>query len=134
MSGEVAVRQVLAAASAVTTLVPSASIIADDTFPQNSALPIILLKTVSTVDLNIPNPGAKRFTRERVQATIYAATASSRLAIRRQVRKALDSKAPTVSGLTNVTIHLDGAGANFIGAGDIRIGVQDTLVTFSEER
>lgn len=134
MSGEVAVRQVLTAASAVTNLVPTARIIADDSFVQNSALPIILLKTVSTVDLNIPNPGAKRLTRERVQATIYAETALSRLAIRRQVRKALDSKAPIVAGLTNVTIHLDGAGANFMGLGDIRIGVQDCLITYSEER
>lgn len=135
MSGGVeAVRTVLVANASLLVLVPAARIVGDDTLPQDIAYPAITLSSVSAVDRNLPSPGAYRFVRERVQVTIYAADRPKRKQVLNAVRKAAADKFPTVSGLIRVTIHLDSAGPDFTGEGDVRITTQDLSVTYSEAR
>jgi hypothetical protein len=136
MSGGVeAVRAALVANAALLALVPAARIIGDDALEQGITLPAILLSSVSTVDRNLMNPGVNRFVRERVQVTIFAKTRPSRKAVLAAVRKAAADKIGTsVSGLSNVTIHTDGAGPDFLGENDVRITTQDFAVTYSETR
>ena len=50
------------------------------------------------------------------------------------LRNAGDAKFPTMPGISKVMIHLNGAGQNFLGPSDLRLGTQDFLVTYSEPR
>lgn len=134
MDGVAALRQMLAADTTLTALVPSARIAAG-VLPQATALPAISITGVSKVDRNIPNPGTYRFVRERVQATVLASTYPSQQAVLHALRKAAADKFPTVTGLINVTIHTDTAGPDFMNEeATIYMGSQDFSVTYSEQR
>lgn len=134
MSGVVAVRSVLIADGTLTALVPATRIIGDDVLPQGVTLPAILLKEISGVDRNIPAVGSLIHTRERVQIEIHAATNASRKAVKEAARSAIHKNPlPTVSGLTNVTLHTEGKGPDFYNEDPfVRVGVQDVLTTYSK--
>ena len=132
--GVAAIRQLLAAAGAVTTLVPAARIAAGP-LPLGIVLPAIAISSISSVDLNIPNPGQYRRVQERVQVTIMAADYPKQKAIQRAARRACADTRPTVPGLLNVTVHTEAAGPDFMNdEASIRMGSQDFIVIYNEER
>ena len=134
MDGVAAVRSVLVADGTVTGLVPVGRIIAG-ALPQGFTLPAIALESISKMDRNILHPGSDRHVNERVQVTVLAKTYPSQKAILRAIRHAAADTFPTVTGMSNVTIHTDGAGPDLINEdASIRIGTQDFRVDYTETR
>ena len=134
MNGVIAVRSLLVADTGVTALVPASRIVAG-TIPQGTALPAISLMAVSSVDRNVPAPGPKRRVTERVQVTVLAASYPAAKAIIRAVRAAAADQMPAIDGLTDVTVHTDSAGPDFLDEETgIHMQTQDFRVSFNEAR
>jgi len=134
MNGVIAVRSLLVADTGVTALVPVAQIVAGS-LPQGSGLPAIALMSVSSTDRNIPAPGPQRRVTERVQVTVLAASYPAAKAIIRAVRAAAADRMPAIDGLTDVTVHTDSAGPDFLDEETgIHMQTQDFRVSFNEAR
>ena len=134
MNGVIAVRSLLVADTGLTALVPEARIAAGS-LPQGTELPAISLMSVSSVDRNIPAPGPKRRVTERVQVTVLARTYPETKAILTVIRTAAADQMPMVDGLTDVTVHTDSAGPDFLDEETgIHMQSQDFRVAFNEAR
>jgi hypothetical protein len=134
MNGVIAVRSLLVADIGVASLVPVARIAAG-MLPQGTDLPAISLMSVSSVDRNVPAPGAKRRVTERVQVTVLARTYPEVKAILAAVRNAAADQMPAIDGLTEVTVHTDSAGPDFLDEETgIHMQTQDFRVSFNEAR
>ena len=134
MNGVIAVRSLLVADTGVTALVPMARIVAG-ALPQGTILPAIALMSISSVDRNVPAPGPKRRVTERVQVTVLAASYPAAKAIIRAVRAAAADRMPAIDGLTDVTVHTDSAGPDFLDEETgIHMQTQDFRVSFNEAR
>ena len=134
MNGVIAVRILLAGDAGLTALVPVARIAAG-MLPQGTDLPAISLMSVSSVDRNVPAPGAKRRVTERVQVTVLARTYPEVKAIIAAVRQAAADRMPAIDGLTDVTVHTDSAGPDFLDEETgIHMQTQDFRVSFNEAR
>ena len=134
MNGVIAVRSLLVADTGVTALVPVARIAAG-MLPQGTDLPAISLMSVSSVDRNVPAPGAKRRVTERVQVTVLARTYPEVKAIIAAVRQAAADQMPNIDGLFDVTVHTDSAGPDFLDEETgIHMQTQDFRVSFNEAR
>ncbi len=134
MNGVIAVRSLLVADTGVTALVPIARIAAG-MLPQGTDLPAISLMSVSSVDRNVPAPGAKRRVTERVQVTVLARTYPEVKAIIAAARQAAADRMPTIDGLFDVTVHTDSAGPDFLDEETgIHMQTQDFRVSFNEAR
>lgn len=135
MNGLHALRTVLVADAALIALVPSAKIGAAP-LPQGTQAPYIALQTVSGVDLNTPSIGSQQFVTDRVQATIVADDYDEKDAILAALRNAASGALyPTVSGITGVTIHTEGRGADgFDEDTGLFIAIQDLRVKYMEPR
>lgn len=135
MSGDVAARVVMIGDGGVTAIVPVERIVADDVLPKGTALQAILIRSISLTDRNIASPGALQHVRERVQIEGHAATSPERRALMLAIRRALfANRFPTVTGLSRVTIEPMVAGPNLISEASVRVGIQDVMITYSEER
>ena len=134
MNGVIAVRSLLVADTGVTLLVPVARIAAG-MLAQGTDLPAISLMSVSSVDRNVPAPGAKRRVTERVQVTVLARTYPEVKAIIAAARRAAADQMPTIDGLFDVTVHTDSAGPDFLDEETgIHMQTQDFRVSFNEAR
>lgn len=134
MNGVIAVRSLLVADTGVTSLVPVARIAAG-MLAQGTDLPAISLISVSSVDRNVPAPGAKRRVTERVQVTVLARTYPEVKAIIAAARQAAADRMPTIDGLFDVTVHTDSAGPDFLDEETgIHMQTQDFRVAFNEAR
>jgi hypothetical protein len=134
MNGVIAVRSLLVADTGVTSLVPVARIAAG-MLAQGTDLPAISLISVSSVDRNVPAPGAKRRVTERVQVTVLARTYPEVKAIIAAARPAAADQMPTIDGLFDVTVHTDSAGPDFLDEETgIHMQTQDFRVSFNEAR
>ena len=134
MNGVIAVRSLLVADTGLTALVSEARIAAG-TLPQGTVLPAISLMSVSSVDRNIPAPGPKRRVTERVQVTVLARTYPETKAILAAIRTAAADQKPAIDGLTDVTVHTDSAGPDFLDEETgIHMQSQDFRVAFNEAR
>jgi hypothetical protein len=104
--------------------------------PLGTALPAISIMSVSSMDMNIPAPGATRFVTERVQVTVLAANYESQKIVLAAVKHAAaDTLYPTVPGIAAVTIHTDSAGPDFmLDDAEIYSGSQDFKVHFTQTR
>jgi hypothetical protein len=132
MNGVIVVRSLLAADTGLTPIVPEVRITAGS-LPQGTALPAISLMSVSSVDRNIPAPGAKRRVTERVQVTVLARTYPETKTILAAVRKAAADQMPQIDGLTDVTVHTDSAGPDFLDEETgLHMQTQDLRVSFNE--
>lgn len=128
------IRAMLIADSTVTALVPAARIGAG-VMPQGTALPWLSLQSVSSVDRNIPSPGVKRRVTERVQVTAAGSTYAQMKAALSAAKSACADKFPVVAGVTEIVIHTDGAGPDFMDeAASIYLGSRDFKVSFNEAR
>ena len=134
MNGVIAVRSLLVADTGVTVLVPAVRIVAG-MLPQGTLLPAISLMSVSSTDRNIAAPGPKRRVTERVQVTVLAASYPAAKAIIRAVRAAAADRMLAIEGLTDVTVHTDSAGPDFLDEETgIHMQTQDFRVSFNEAR
>ena len=134
MNGVIAVRSLLVADIGLTALVPL-SRIAAGMLPQGIDLPAISLMSVSSVDRNVPAPGPNRRVTERVQVTVLARTYPETKAILAAARKAAADQMPVIDGLTDVTIHTDSAGPDFLDEETgIHMQTQDFRVSFNGAR
>ena len=134
MNGVIAVRSLLVADTGLTALVPETRIAAGS-LPQGTVLPAISLMSVSSVDRNIPAPGTKRRVTERVQVTVLARTYPETKAILTAIRTAAADKMPQIDGLSDVTVHTDSAGPDFLDEETgIHMQTQDFRVSFNEAR
>ena len=134
MNGVIAVRSLLVADIGLTALVPL-SRIAAGMLPQGIDLPAISLMSVSSVDRNVPAPGPNRRVTERVQVTVLARTYPETKAILAAARKAAADQMPAIDGLTDVTVHTDSAGPDFLDEETgIHMQTQDFRVSFNEAR
>lgn len=136
MSGVVVIRALATAHAALTTLVPSARIVSG-ALPRDVTLPAISLARISGSDLNIPAPGASRFVKDRIQATVHAQNYPQGLAVMKELRRACADKRPDMSqeGLTGVSVHTDGTGPDFINEeASIHLSSQDFMVNYNEVR
>ena len=134
MNGVIALRSLLIGDAGLTALVPI-SRIAAGMLPQGIDLPAISLMSVSSVDRNVPAPGAKRRVTERVQVTVLARTYPEVKAILAAVRNAAADQMPAIDGLTEVTVHTDSAGPDFLDEETgIHMQTQDFRVSFNEAR
>lgn len=138
MSGVQVIRQLLLADGDVTALVSPTdkpSRISPERLSQGVKIPALEITEVSSVDLNIDSPGSVRFVTDRVQVTGHANSYAELVALMAAVKKACADQRPTVSGLTNVTVHTDGSGQT--GVSPItskRAKTQDFRVKFNEQR
>lgn len=134
MNGVITVRSLLVGDARLTSLVPVARIAAG-MLPQGTDLPAISLMSVSSVDRNVPAPGAKRRVTERVQVTVLARTYPEVKAIIANVRQAAADQMPNIDGLFDVTVHTDSAGPDFLDEETgIHMQTQDFRVSFNEAR
>jgi hypothetical protein len=136
MSGVQIVLDLLLDNAALLELVDEGQIMAGD-LPIGTALPAISVTLISGVDLNEldPDPNTTRFVTDRVQVTILAANYPQKSSILTAVRRAVADKAPTISGLTGISVHLDGTGPDFADdETNIRFATQDFRVKYNEER
>ena len=134
MNGVIAVRSLLVADTGLTALVSEARIAAGSLL-QGTVLPVISLMSVSSVDRNIPTPAAKRRVTERVQVTVLARTYPETKSILTAIRTAAADKMPQIDGLTDVTVHTDSAGPDFLDEETgIHMQTQDFRVSFNEAR
>ncbi|EQA99122.1 tail completion protein gp17 [Sphingobium baderi] len=134
MNGVIVVRSLLVADTGVTALVPAERIVAG-MLPQGTSLPAISLMSVSSTDRNIAAPGPNRRVSERVQVTVLAASYPAAKAIIRAVRAAAADQMPAIDGLTDVTVHTDSAGPDFLDEETgIHMQTQDFRVSFNEAR
>lgn len=134
MNGVIVVRSLLVADNGVTALVPAVRIVAG-MLPQGTTIPAISLMSVSSTDRNIAAPGPNRRVSERVQVTVLAASYSAAKAIIRAVRAAAADQMPAIDGLTDVTVHTDSAGPDFLDEETgIHMQTQDFRVSFNEAR
>lgn len=134
MNGVIAVRSLLLGDLRLTGLVPEARIAAG-TLPQGTALPAIALMSISSVDRNVPSPGPKRRVTERVQVTVLARAYPEAKTIIAAVRAAAADQMPVIEGLTEVIVHTDSAGPDFLDEETgIHMQAQDFRVSFNEAR
>lgn len=135
MNGVLAVLTVLHGNSDLTDLVPVQRIVAG-VLTQGSVLPSISVTSISTVDLNLPTPGATRFVTERVQVTVLASTYKSQRQLLAAVKRAAaDRLNVPVTGISAVSIHTDSAGPDFMNEdASIFLGSLDLRVKFTEPR
>jgi len=134
MNGVIAVRSLLVADTGVMALVPAVQIVAG-TLPQGTTIPAVALMSVSSVDRNIPAPGPKRRVTERVQVTVLASSYPAAKTIIRAVRAAAADRMPAIDGLTEVTVHTESAGPDFLDEETgIHMQTQDFRVSFNEAR
>ena len=134
MNGVIAVRSLLVGDLRVTALVPPERIAAG-TLPQGIAMPAIALTSIGSVDRNVPSPGPKRRVTERVQVTVLARAYPEAKAILAAIRAAAADRMPQIDGVSDVTVHTDSAGPDFLDEETgIHMQTQDFRVSFNEAR
>ena len=134
MNGVIVVRSLLVGDAGLTALVPPERIAAG-TLPQGTALPAIALMSIGSGDRNVPSPGPKRRVTERVQVTVLARAYPEAKAILAAVRAAAADRMPAIDGLSDVTVHTDSAGPDFLDEETgIHMQSQDFRVAFNEAR
>lgn len=132
MDGILVIRGILTGNAALTAEVPAERIVAGP-LPTGTALPAVSLTRVSAVDNNILKAGVKRRVTERVQVTVLAKNYPAMRRILRLVKAAAADKIGEFAGLTDVTVHTDGAGPDFMDdQASIHMGEQDFMVGYSE--
>ena len=138
MNGVAASLQLLAADAGIGALIDvdaSPSRITGGTVSRNVTLPALAVQEISSVDRNIPNPGSYRHVTDRVQVTGMARTYPDLVELMQAVTAACADQFPTVSGLTRVVVHTDGAGPDFMDdQASLFMKTQDFRVSYSEAR
>ena len=134
MNGVIAVRSLLVGDTGLTALVQAGNIAAG-ILPQGTSLPAIALMSIGSVDRNVPSPGPKRRVTERVQVTVLARAYPEAKTIIAAIRAAAADQMPAIDSLSDVTVHTDTAGPDFLDEETgIHMQTQDFRVSFNEAR
>jgi hypothetical protein len=134
MDGVAIIWSILKTDTDVLALVPAARISAG-VLAEGTTLDAISITKVSSMDRNIIHPLAKRRVNERVQVTVLAATYPRAKAIIRAVRGAAADFIGSAASMTEVTIHTDVGGPDFMDdKASIYMTSQDFIVGFNESR
>jgi hypothetical protein len=132
--GVAIVRALLVADTALVELAPPPQVVAG-VLPLNTPLPALAITRVSSVDRNIPAPGATRHVDERVQVTAFAANYPGLRALLDAVKAAVADFIGTAAGLDDVTVHTDSGGPDFMDEqASIHMGSVDFSVGYTESR
>ena len=132
--GVAVIRALLVANADLVAIAPAARIVGG-ALPLNTTLPALAITRVSSVDRNIPSPGATRHVDERVQVTGFAASYPALRALLAAVKKAAADYIGDIAGLTAVTVHTDLAGPDFMDEqASIHMGSLDFAVGYTETR
>ena len=111
----------------------TASRIKSGVLPQGTVLPAVAITEVSSTDNNIPNQGATRHVKSRVQVTVLAANYPSQTVLIGYVRKACADQIGTIAGISDVAIHTDSKGPDFNDPdAGFYMQSQDFMVSFNE--
>lgn len=134
MDGVAVLVQLAVANAGVLALVDEDNIAAG-VLPQGITLPAVSITLVSGVPRNILAPGATRHVTDRVQATVMAKDYPTQKAVQEAVEKAAADTMPAVDGITNVVVHLDAQGPDFMNEeASIYLGTRDFRVSYTETR
>lgn len=132
MSAVKIIRSLLIAYAPLTALTTSDRIVAG-VVPQGTALPAVAISEVSSMDRNIPSPGALRYVTSRVQVTALAANYASQKTLLGYVRKACADQVGTIASINSVAVHTDSTGPDFNDPdAGFYMQSQDFIVSFSE--
>lgn len=132
MSAVKIIVNLLTAYAPLTALTTTSRIVAG-VIPQGSALPAVAITEVSSTDNNIPNQGATRHVKSRVQVTVLAANYPSQKTLIGYVRKACADQIGTIAGVSGVTVHTDSKGPDFNDPdAGFYMQSQDFMVGFNE--
>ncbi|KPH60354.1 DUF3168 domain-containing protein [Novosphingobium sp. ST904] len=134
MDGTAALVAVTTADARMTALVPAARIMAG-VLPQGTLLPAISIMRVSSVTRKTLSKQSKTRVTQRVQATIHAATYDEQAAVQKMLVAVADATFPDVDGITEVTVHHDGGGPDFMDEpASLYLGTEDFRIAYNEER
>lgn len=136
MDGVAVMRELLIGNADLLTLVDGAAdrIVAGILAP-GTDLDALAIERISAVDRNIMAPGANRRVTERVQVTALAKTYPGQKALLKAVKRAAADFVGSAAGLTDVTVHTDAAGPDFMDEqSSIYMGSQDFIVGYTEPR
>lgn len=135
MDGVQIVLDLLTEDAAIAAFTPAVEITAG-TLWERATLPALLVTDVSGVPRNIPNPGATRHVRDRVQVTAIGQDYEQMKDVLALAKKALADKIePELAGATNVTVHWDSKGPDFtVDEASIPQQSHDFIVTYTETR
>lgn len=132
MSAVRIIRALLMADADLIALVPASRIVAG-TPAQGIALPLIAVTEISRVDRNLVKGSSTSRSTSRVQVTVMAASYPAQKSLLATVRHAARDKVGALSGLSDVAVHLDGTGPDFMDTdAAIYQQGQDFRVSFSE--
>lgn len=132
MNGVAIILHLLANDAGVLALVDDTEVMAG-VLPLSTPLPALSATSVSSVDENILKPGVKRRVTERVQVTGYGANYPSLKDVMKAAKRACADKMPTVTGASEIVVHTDAAGPDFMDENAaIYLGTQDFRVSFNE--
>ena len=132
MNGVNVIGDLLRASADITAVVPAERIRAG-ALPQQTAIPAIVVESISLNDRNILQPGDTRMVRERVQVTVLAPNYRQKNDILRLVRKVCADRRANLSSQSDVVVLTDGAGPDFM-ADDASFWMQnqDFSVSYNE--
>lgn len=132
MSAVRIIRALLVADAALVALVPANRIVAG--IPaQGVALPLVAITEISRTDRNLIKGSSESRSTSRVQVTVMAASYPAQKTLLAAVRHAARDKVGALSGLSDVAVHLDGTGPDFMDSDTaIYQQGQDFKVSFTE--
>lgn len=132
MDGVAIIRALLVANGDVVAVSPAARIVAG-TLPLGTVLPALSITRVSQNEMRMVKRGTKQHVTERVQVTVLAGNYPTLRDLLRKIRKIPQGVIGNQSGLTDVTVHVDGAGPDMMDTeANIHMGSQDFLVGYTE--
>lgn len=113
MSGVAVIGELLFAHPPVLAIVSEQSI-KPGPLPQSSPLPGFSVALISSVDRNIPHPGAMRRVTDRVQVTAIARSHEELEPLLKLARAACADRIGDFAGYTAVTVHTDSQGPDLV--------------------
>lgn len=132
MDGVAVIRALLVAETSVVGVTTAQRIVAGS-LPLGTTLPAISVTRVSQTESRMVKRSTTQHVDERVQVTVLAANYPALRDLLRKVRKIQQGALGERSGLSDVTVHVDGAGPDFMDTeANIHMGSQDFLVGYSE--
>lgn len=129
MTGEDIIAQRLLISTAIGALVPESSIKAEQ-MPDGTPLPWLLIRTISTIERQTLERGARVFLRERISVTVAAKSHRDRKMIMSLLPAACVGFEAARGDATSVSVLTAGAGPNVTGPGNRFERAQDFRVSF----
>jgi hypothetical protein len=102
----------------------------EDRLPDGVALPIILLRTISSVDRQPLKQGGLRRSTDRIAVLVRARSVKERKALIKLIRSVAPGEDQAIADCFAVSTRLAGLGPSLLGPGDSYEQTQDLRVTY----